>query len=247
MDRRDFLRKDGGRRIGGIQESCAALAVGSDAQALQPLRKRRLGKTGMDLSIIGFFASANGRPELAAAKPMSRRAADATCSSYEESQEGGIDAKIGKRAFEVGGSVRIVVRAAARTRGHATLVAEAVDHGVNYFDVAPSYGHAEERFGSALEPYRQRDLYLTMHQHGSSATSDGAAGGTGNFAQKTLRRQTHLDLYAGVACAKQAENRADLGKGRRLSGDSQAARSAASVSHRIRPNGAGSVLDRFDL
>jgi len=34
------------------------------------------------------------------------------------------------------------------------IVAEAVDRGVNYFDVAPSYGDAEERLGPALEPYR---------------------------------------------------------------------------------------------
>jgi len=36
----------------------------------------------------------------------------------------------------------------------ASLVAEAVDRGVNYFDVAPSYGNAEERLGPALEPHR---------------------------------------------------------------------------------------------
>ena len=33
-------------------------------------------------------------------------------------------------------------------------VAEAVDRGVNYFDVAPSYGNAETMLGPALEPYR---------------------------------------------------------------------------------------------
>src|SRR6266545_2218329 len=36
------------------------------------------------------------------------------------------------------------------------LVAEAIDRGVNYFDVAPSYGNAEERLGPALEPYRDQ-------------------------------------------------------------------------------------------
>jgi aryl-alcohol dehydrogenase-like predicted oxidoreductase len=36
------------------------------------------------------------------------------------------------------------------------LVAEAVDRGINYFDVAPSYGNAEERLGPALAPYRDR-------------------------------------------------------------------------------------------
>ncbi|MCD6465445.1 aldo/keto reductase [Candidatus Bathyarchaeota archaeon] len=34
------------------------------------------------------------------------------------------------------------------------LVAEAVERGINYFDVAPSYGNAEERLGPALKPYR---------------------------------------------------------------------------------------------
>ncbi len=33
-------------------------------------------------------------------------------------------------------------------------VAEAIERGINYFDVAPSYGNAEERLGPALKPYR---------------------------------------------------------------------------------------------
>ncbi len=37
----------------------------------------------------------------------------------------------------------------------ARNVSEAIERGVNYFDVAPSYGNAEERLGPALEPYRQ--------------------------------------------------------------------------------------------
>ena len=43
---------------------------------------------------------------------------------------------------------------------HANLtVARAVERGVNYFDVAPSYGDAEQRLGPALEPYR-KDCFL---------------------------------------------------------------------------------------
>ena len=38
-------------------------------------------------------------------------------------------------------------------------VAYAVDHGVNYFDVAPSYGDAEEKLGNSLKPYRS-GVYL---------------------------------------------------------------------------------------
>ena len=36
------------------------------------------------------------------------------------------------------------------------IVAEFVERGVNYFDVAPSYGNAEERLGPALVPHRPR-------------------------------------------------------------------------------------------
>lgn len=38
-------------------------------------------------------------------------------------------------------------------------VAWAVNKGVNYFDVAPSYGDAEEKLGNSLKPYR-KDVYL---------------------------------------------------------------------------------------
>lgn len=38
----------------------------------------------------------------------------------------------------------------------ARYTAYAVDSGVNYFDVAPSYGNAEERLSGALKPYRGR-------------------------------------------------------------------------------------------
>lgn len=42
----------------------------------------------------------------------------------------------------------------------AKAVAEAINgRGVNYFDVAPSYGNAEDRLGPALAPYRN-DVYL---------------------------------------------------------------------------------------
>jgi len=38
-------------------------------------------------------------------------------------------------------------------------VARAVEYGINYFDVAPTYGNAEERLGPALEPFRN-DVFL---------------------------------------------------------------------------------------
>lgn len=51
----------------------------------------------------------------------------------------------------------------------ARLVAEAVDRGINYFDVAPSYGNAEERLGPALEPYR-RGVFLACKTAKRTAT-----------------------------------------------------------------------------
>lgn len=35
-------------------------------------------------------------------------------------------------------------------------VAQAIDAGITYFDVAPSYGNAEQRLGPALKPYRHQ-------------------------------------------------------------------------------------------
>jgi len=47
----------------------------------------------------------------------------------------------------------------ATTGEAASRVKEAIDHGINYFDVAPSYGNAEEMLGPALKPYR-KDVLL---------------------------------------------------------------------------------------
>jgi aryl-alcohol dehydrogenase-like predicted oxidoreductase len=52
----------------------------------------------------------------------------------------------------------IVVRDTAAADA-ANQVAEAVDRGISYFDVAPSYGNAQEILGPALEPHRSK-VYL---------------------------------------------------------------------------------------
>lgn len=44
----------------------------------------------------------------------------------------------------------------ATARQAADDVAMAFEHGVNYFDVAPSYGNAQYMLGPALKPYRDR-------------------------------------------------------------------------------------------
>jgi len=70
---------------------------------VRSLEKRRYGRTGVYLSIVGF---------------------------------GGI----------------IVMNESQESANR--IVAKAIDRGINYFDVAPSYGNAEERLGPALKPYR---------------------------------------------------------------------------------------------
>ncbi|MHB0946771.1 MAG: aldo/keto reductase [Sedimentisphaerales bacterium] len=67
---------------------------------------------------------------------------------------------LGKTGFNVSiiGMGGIVVM--NETNDHAgQVVSDAVEKGVNYFDVAPSYGDAELKLGPALKPFR-KDVYL---------------------------------------------------------------------------------------
>lgn len=48
----------------------------------------------------------------------------------------------------------IVVKDAEQQHANR-IVAEAFEKGVNYFDLAPTYGDAELKLGPALEPYRK--------------------------------------------------------------------------------------------
>ncbi|MGZ5472044.1 MAG: aldo/keto reductase [Nitrososphaeraceae archaeon] len=41
------------------------------------------------------------------------------------------------------------------TQVASRYVSQAIDRGINYFDVAPEYGNAQEMLGPALEPYRK--------------------------------------------------------------------------------------------
>ena len=70
------------------------------------------------------------------------------------------------------------------------LVAQAVERGINYFDVAPTYGNSEERLGPALEPYR-KSVFLACKTDKRTAEE----------AREELRRSLkllrtdYLDLY----------------------------------------------------
>jgi predicted aldo/keto reductase-like oxidoreductase len=70
------------------------------------------------------------------------------------------------------------------------IVAEAVDRGVNYFDVAPTYGNAQERLGPALEPYRKR-VFLAC----KTAERDKGASTKELEGSLKLLRTDHVDLY----------------------------------------------------
>ncbi len=70
------------------------------------------------------------------------------------------------------------------------LVREAIEAGVNYFDVAPSYGDAEERLGPALEPFR-KDVFLAC-----KTTERHQAGATAELDRSLAHLRTdHVDLY----------------------------------------------------
>jgi aryl-alcohol dehydrogenase-like predicted oxidoreductase len=83
----------------------------------------------------------------------------------------------------------MVVKDAAQDHANRT-VARAVELGVNYFDVAPSYGDAEERLGPALAPYR-KNCFLAC-----KTDCRDAAGAKAEIARSLERLQTdYFDLY----------------------------------------------------
>ena len=154
MKRREFIK----------QAALSAAAVASVNQIhasakthSNPIARRTLGKTGEQLSIIGF---------------------------------GGI----------------VVMD---ETTGEASnIVAEAVDRGVNYFDVAPSYGNAQERLGPALAPYR-KDCFLACKTEGRMKDD------SRKQLEESLRllKTDHVDLYQFHALTKMAELDKVLGPG----------------------------------
>jgi aryl-alcohol dehydrogenase-like predicted oxidoreductase len=154
MERRAFIK----------QAAVAAAAVTSVNQLnataktpSSPIARRTLGKTGEQLSIIGF---------------------------------GGI----------------VVMN---ESTGEASnIVAEAVDRGVNYFDIAPSYGNAQERLGPALAPYR-KNCFLACKTEGR--TKDDSRKQLEESLQ--LLKTDHLDLYQFHALTKMAELDQVLGPG----------------------------------
>ena len=93
--------------------------------------------------------------------------------------------------------------------GHSNnIVSEAVDRGVNYFDVAPSYGDAQERLGVALAPYR-KNCFLACKTEGRSRDD------SRKQLEESLRllRTDHVDLYQFHALTKMSDLDQVLGPG----------------------------------
>lgn len=90
------------------------------------------------------------------------------------------------------------------------IVAEAVEGGVNYFDVAPDYGdgEAEEKLGPALEPFREA-VFLACK------TSRRDAEGAAEDLERSLRRlrTERLDLYQFHAVKSHEQVQRILGPG----------------------------------
>lgn len=160
MDRRDFLR--------------AALTAGAAAAA------DRIGGTAManaDGAVVGG----------AATRPAGREKA---------SREGRVGGGLAKRALgktgkelSIIGMGGIVVMNAEQEHANR-IVPEFIDRGVNYIDVAPSYGNAEEKLGPALQPHRSK-VFLACK------TAKRDRKGAEEELQQTFKRlrTDHFDLY----------------------------------------------------
>ena len=139
MQRRDFLGTAAAAGLVASKELVGPLAQASENANLPPIPKRRLGKTGADLSIIAL---------------------------------GGMVVMDTEQAFA------------------NSIVAEAFDRGINYFDVAPQYGNAQQILGPALEPYRKRSFLACKTL---MRDKDGAAEQLEDSLHKL--RTDHVDLY----------------------------------------------------
>ena len=88
------------------------------------------------------------------------------------------------------------------------IVAEAVDRGVNYIDIAPSYGNAQDRMGPALKPYRNR-VFLACKE-----LARDKAGAQKELDESLRQLQTdHFDLYQLHALTKMEDVHQALGPG----------------------------------
>jgi aryl-alcohol dehydrogenase-like predicted oxidoreductase len=114
--------------------------------------------------------------------------------------------KTGERLSMIGFGGMLVSNEETGTASN--LVAEAVDRGINYFDVAPSYGNAQERLGPALAPYRNKS-FLACKAEGRMKDDSRAQ------LEESLRllKTDHFDLYQLHGLVKMTELDKVLGPG----------------------------------
>lgn len=92
-------------------------------------------------------------------------------------------------------------------------VSTAIDYGINYFDVAPTYGNAEQMLGPALEPYR-KNVFLAC-----KTDARDSRGALDELEGSLKRLQTdYFDLYQMHAVTKVEDARQILGPGGALEG-----------------------------
>ncbi|NPV52990.1 MAG: aldo/keto reductase [Firmicutes bacterium] len=89
-----------------------------------------------------------------------------------------------------------------------SIVAEAIDRGINYFDVAPSYGNAEDRLGPAIE-HRRDGIFLAC-KTGKRRKAEASA-----ELRESLRklRTDHFDLYQLHGMATEEDFEQAMGPG----------------------------------
>ena len=118
------------------------------------------------------------------ASEMSETAASSNPASIPRREYGNTGVKLSIIGF--GG---IVIDGAEQDHANR-VVAEAVERGVNYFDVAPTYGDAEVILGPALEPYR-KNVFLAC-----KTTQRKREGAEAELKRSLERLRTdHFDLY----------------------------------------------------
>lgn len=88
------------------------------------------------------------------------------------------------------------------------LVSQAIGSGINYFDVAPSYGNSEEMLGPALEPYRSEVFLACKTGKRSAAEAEEEL-----HRSLSLLRTDHFDLYQLHAVTTDDEVKQILGPG----------------------------------
>jgi aryl-alcohol dehydrogenase-like predicted oxidoreductase len=114
--------------------------------------------------------------------------------------------KTGEMLSVIGFGGIVVMNAKAEDASKA--VKKAIDAGVSYFDVAPSYGDAELKLGPALEPYR-KSVFLSCKTEGFTRED------SRKELEQSLKnlRTDHFDLYQLHAITKLADVKKILGKG----------------------------------